>query len=49
MSSRVCVTIKGIGMSSCGCATEHIHDPLSRIEKSRALCPGDRFPPSFIH
>ena len=26
-----------------------IKDPVSPIEKSRASCPGGRFPPSFIH
>ena len=38
---------KGLGMSSHGCATGHIEDPL--IEKSMASCPGGRFPPSFIY
>ena len=27
----------------------NITDPLPLIEKSRASCPGGRFPPSFIH
>ena len=40
---------KGLGMSSRVCATGHIKDPVPRIEKSRASCPGGRFPPSFIH
>ena len=39
--------IKGLGMSSRGCATGHI-DPVPLIEKSRASCPGGRSP-SFIH
>ena len=30
------------------CATGHIKDPVPLIEKSRALCPGGRFPPGFI-
>ena len=29
--------------------TGDIKDPMSLIEKSRASCPGGRFPPSFIH
>ena len=41
--------MKGIGMSSRVCATGHIKDPVPLIEKSRALCSGGRFPPSFIH
>ena len=40
---------KGFGMSIRVCATGHIKDPVSLIEKSRASCPGGRFPPSFIH
>ena len=28
--------------------TEHIKDPVPLVEKSRALCPGGRFP-NFIH
>ena len=36
-------------MSSRVCVTGHIKDPVSLIEKSRLLCPGGRFPPSFIH
>ena len=43
---------KGLGMSSRVCATGHIKDPvpeLCNMEKSRALCSGGRFPPSFIH
>ena len=31
------------------CPTGHIKDPVPLIEKSRALCPSGRFPPSFIH
>ena len=31
------------------CATGHIKDPVSLIEKRRGLSPGGRFPPSFIH
>ena len=27
----------------------YLIDPLPLIEKSRASCPGGRFPPSFIH
>ena len=34
-------------MSSRVCATGHIQDPI--IEKSQALCPNGRCPPSFIH
>ena len=30
------------------CATGHIKDPCHLSNKSRALCPGGRFPPSFI-
>ena len=43
--------LKGLGMSSHVCATAHGHikDPVPPIEKSRALCHGGRFPPSFIH
>ena len=36
-------------MSSRVCATGHIKGPMPLIEKSRALCPGSRSPPSFIH
>ena len=36
-------------MSSRVCATGHIKDPVPLIEKSRASCPGGRFPPGFIH
>ena len=36
-------------MSRRVCATGHIKDPVPLIEKSRASCPGGRFPPSFIH
>ena len=37
-------------ISSRVCATWHIRDPVSLIEKStHASCPGGRFPPSFIH
>ena len=28
--------------------TGHIKDPVPLVEKSRASCPGGRFPPSFI-
>ena len=38
---------KGLGMSSRVCAAGHIKDPVPLIEKSRALRPGGRFPPSF--
>ena len=31
------------------CATEHIKDHVSLIEKSMASYPGGRFPPSLIH
>ena len=41
--------IKGPGMASSVSATRHIKDPVPRVEKSRASCPGGRFPPSFIH
>ena len=41
--------IKGLGMSSLIYATGHIRDPVPLIEKRRGLCPGGRFPPSFIH
>ena len=41
--------IKGLGMSSRVCVTGYIKDSVPLIEKSRTLCPGDRFPPSFIH
>ena len=27
----------------------HIKDPVPLVKKSRASCPGGRFPPSFIH
>ena len=40
---------KDLGMSNPVCATGHIKDPVPFIEKSRPLCPGGRFPPSFIH
>ena len=33
----------------CVCVTGHIKDPVPFVEKSKALCPGGRFPPSFIH
>ena len=36
-------------MSSRVCATGHIQDPVPLVEKSRASCPGGRFPPSFFH
>ena len=36
-------------MSSRVCATGYIKDPVPLIVKDRALCPGGRFPPSFIH
>ena len=35
---------KGLGMSSRVCATGHIQDPVTLVEKSRTLCPGGRFP-----
>ena len=41
--------IKDLDMSSRVCVTGHIKDPVPLIEKSRAFCPGGRFPPSFIH
>ena len=41
--------IKDLGTSSRVCATGHIKDPVSLIEKRRGLCPGGQFPPSFIH
>ena len=40
--------IQGLGMSCRVCATGHTKDPVQLIEKSRASCPGGRFPPSFI-
>ena len=36
-------------MYSHVCVTGHIKDHVPLIEKSRALCLGGRFPPSFIH
>ena len=30
-------------------ATGHIKDSVPLVKKSRASCPGGRFPPSFIH
>ena len=36
-------------MSTDACVTGHIKDPVPFIEKSRASCPGGRFPPRFIH
>ena len=36
-------------MFSRACATGHIKDPVSLIEKGRGLSPGGRFPPGFIH
>ena len=36
-------------MSSRVCATELIKYPVPLIEKSRASCPGGRFPPCFIY
>ena len=44
-----CLVMKCLGMSSRVYATGHIKDPRSLVERSRALCPGGRFPPSFIH
>ena len=41
--------VKGLGMYSRVCATGHIKDPVSLIEKRRGLSPGGRFPPSFIY
>ena len=41
---------KGLGIiSSHVCATGHIKDPVPLIAKSRASCPGGRFPPGLIH
>ena len=40
--------IKGLGMSSRVCATGHIKDPLPLVEKSRASCPGGRYPLTCI-
>ena len=48
-SSQCSVTGKGLGVSSCVCATGHIKDPVPLIKKRRGLTPGGRFPPSFIH
>ena len=36
-------------MSSRVCADGHIKDPVQLVEKSKASCPGGRFPSSFIH
>ena len=36
-------------MSSRVCVTGHIKNPAPLVEKSWALSPGGRFPPSFIH
>ena len=36
-------------MYSRVCATRRTIDPVPLVEKSRALCPGGRFPASFIH
>ena len=36
-------------MSSRVCVTGHRKDPVPLSEKSRASCPGRRFPPSSIH
>ena len=36
-------------MYSRVCATGHIKYPEPLVEKSRASCPGGRFPPSLIH
>ena len=36
-------------MSSRVRVAGHITDPVPLIKKSRALCPGGRFPPSSIH
>ena len=33
----------------CAAVSVHIKDPVPLIEKSRALCPGGRSLPSFIH
>ena len=42
--------IEGLGMSSLVFATGHIiKDPVPLIKKSRASCPGGRFPPRLIH
>ena len=40
---------KVLGVSSRACVTEYIKYFVPLIEKSRALCPGGRFLPSFIH
>ena len=40
---------KGLGISSCVSVTGHIKDTVALIEKSRALCPSGRLPPSYIH
>ena len=41
--------MKFIIASSSSCVTVHIKQPVAHDETSRALCPGGRFPPSFIH
>ena len=43
------IIIKGLGISSHVCATVRNKRSRALIEKSRALCPGGRFPSSFIH
>ena len=40
---------KGLVMSSRVCVIGHLKDPVPFVKQSRALCPGSRFPPSFIH
>ena len=40
---------KGLGTSSHVCVTGHITNPVPLSEKSRASCPGGKFPPSFVH
>ena len=36
-------------MSSRGCATGHIKEPVPLLEKSKVSCPSGRFPPNLIH
>ena len=33
----------------CPACDKHTNDPVPLVEKSRALCPGARFPPNIIH
>ena len=46
---NLCNTVFSVLSVFLVCATRHIKDPVPLIEKSRAVCPGGRFPPSYIH